>query len=169
MLRALIVALLLVVAAPAQWLGPTNVYLVGAQSDVFVSGGKVYVIVWSASTSSTTPTIEMWNTPNRMPVLLRMVGLVANDPRPCARQVGHGAPWGGVRADSRLGWNQQQDDGRAVRLRLGPALVVEGRLAFDAHGRSCWLRSEDYRALTKRLQAAGIESGTRLDAEIMTN
>lgn len=107
MFRPLLALALLALALPAQWLGPTNVWLNGCRADVFVSGGKVYVITWGLQ-STALPRIELWDRPSRMVVELHMVGLAVNDPRPCARQVGHGAPWGGVSAVSRLGWNEMQ-------------------------------------------------------------
>jgi len=88
MLRLLLALALLVVAVPAQWLGPTNVFLRSGRADVFVAGGRAYVIVWSDRGIEAAPWLELCGSalfPGRMQVELRLVGLAANDPRPCAR------------------------------------------------------------------------------------
>lgn len=90
MIRTALAPLLLALALPAQWLGPTNVYMLQGRADVFVNGGKVYVLAWGTKQTGL-PHIEMWGEwrfPGRMQVELSMVGLAVNDPRPCAREVG---------------------------------------------------------------------------------
>jgi hypothetical protein len=71
MLRLLLALALFVVAVPAQWLGPTNVYISGGSADVFVVAGRVYLLVWSRSPASASPAVELWGkeqtTPGRLP------------------------------------------------------------------------------------------------------